>query len=52
MPPIVRGGDSAGTGIGRQDGTPFAGRLIDEFTVGSLIVRRETLAAVLVAGFE
>jgi hypothetical protein len=39
--------------IGWQDEVPpFTGGLIDEFTVGSFVVRRETLAAVVVAEFE
>ena len=38
--------------MGGRTVPPFAGGLIDEFTVGSFVVRRETLAAVVVAEFE
>jgi hypothetical protein len=38
--------------LGGRTVPPFAGGLIDEFTVGSFVVRRETLAAVVVAEFE
>jgi hypothetical protein len=38
--------------MGGRTVPPFADGLIDEFTVGSFVVRRETLSAVVVAEFE